>query len=47
MGVLVDEKLGMSHQCVLVAQKASCVLDCTEKGVAQQGEGGDCAPLLL
>ena len=36
LGVSVDERLHVTQQCALVAQKVNCILDCTKRSVTRR-----------
>jgi len=40
LGILVDEKLDMSRQCVLSAQKVNCIMGCIRSNVASRSREG-------
>ncbi|RMC03497.1 hypothetical protein DUI87_20696 [Hirundo rustica rustica] len=47
LGVQVDERLDMTQQCALSAQKAKHVLGCIESSMGSRGRRGFCPSALL
>ena len=47
LAVLVDQKLNMTQQCALTAQKASHILGCIKRSVASRAREGFCPSALL
>ncbi|GAB0175938.1 cAMP-dependent protein kinase inhibitor alpha [Grus japonensis] len=47
LGILIDEKINMSRQCVLAAQKANRVLDCIKTSMASRSREVILPPTLL
>lgn len=46
LGVLMEEKLSVSQQSVLPAQKGTRGLSCVERSKELQVKGGNCGPLV-
>lgn len=46
LGILVDNKIPMSQQCVFVAKKANPLLGCVKKRVIEQVKRGSPPPLF-
>ena len=45
--MVMDEKLAMTRQCALAAQKASRALGCIPSGMGSRARGGFCPSVLF